>query len=126
MINSNNSIINDSLADMGIIYREIQFKKGTLFFCELLNGCSFNICFNNNRTIKIWSFIGTVSIRRAGTKYEWRGTADTSMRMGLEVTGDGDVNFYISDTLESKDIKEHIDQLIEWYSSIITNRIAAI
>lgn len=102
---------------LNINYREIGINKKSLFLCETPHGITFNLCFENNPVIKIWSFIGTLPIDRAGTKYEYKNKNNSYPVSGVEITAEGDLNFYMTDILDYNEItcKDKIQNLITKY-----------
>lgn len=112
--------INETFIENGIIFREIDYRDGILYFCKTPFGQMFNLRFGNNQSIKIWSFIGTTSIGRVGTKYEWKNDNDSYPIVGIEITDDGDLSFYMTDILDDDTTdRDKIQSLITTYANMI-------
>lgn len=91
--------INEIFTVNKISFRKIDFKNGVLYLCTTPFGRTFNLGLKNNQSIKIWSFIGITSIDRAGNKYEWENENTSYPVGGIEITGEGDLSFYMEDVL---------------------------
>lgn len=89
--------INETFTNNRITFREINCRDGILYLCKTSFGQTFNLHIRNNQSIKIWSFIGATSVDRAGTKYEWKNENDSHPIVGVEITDDGDLSFYMTD-----------------------------
>lgn len=93
-----NTII-QTLNYLEIDYRIVNLKDCMLFFCELPTGQIFDIQLEENRELKIWTFVGKTEIEKAGIKYERAISNGKQIKIGIEVTNEGDLNFYmIQDT----------------------------
>lgn len=91
--------INKTFTNNRIAFREIDCRNGILYLCETSYGQTFNFNLQDNNSVKIWSFVGTASIDKAGTKCEWKSENDLYPIGGIEITDDGDLNFYMTDIL---------------------------
>ena len=92
--------INEIFTYNKISFRKIDFKNGCLYLCTTSFGLTFNLRLNNNQSIKIWSFIGTISTDKAGNKYEWKKENTSYPVGGIEITREGDLSFYMEDVLK--------------------------
>ncbi len=96
-----------------------------LFFCESNYGYTFNLCLKNNQTLKIWSFIGEFPDKKTKVQYKLEKINDSYTIVGIDVTDDGDLNFYALQTIGSnkilivnqvhKLIGCYMESLIEYY-----------
>lgn len=115
--------INETFANNRIAFRAINCRNGILYLCKTSFGQTFNLHIRNNQSIKIWSFIGTTSIDRAGTKYEWKNENDSYPIGGIEITDDGDLSFYMTDILaiDEPTVMDNIQKIITTYVNMLPN-----
>lgn len=93
-----------------------------LFFCKSTYGHTFNLCMENNQTLKLWSFIGEVPVKSTKVQYKWEKTNDSYTVVGIEVTDEGDLNFYALQTIGSNEklIANRAHKLIDCYVESLT------
>ena len=91
--------INETFTNNRIAFREIDCRNGILYLCETSYGQTFNFNLQDDNSVKIWSFVGTASIDKAETKCEWKSENDLYPIGGIEITDDGDLNFFMTDIL---------------------------
>lgn len=115
--------INEILTDNRISFRKIDYRNGTLYLCRTPFGQTFNLRLKNNQSIKIWSFVGSVPVKNINVRYVYKKPADSSSTVGIEITDEGDISFYVLQTLDLKHDKSRIRSLIESYSKVISNTV---
>ncbi len=116
--------INEIFSDNRISFRRIDFKNGALYFCTTPFGRTFNLQLKNNQSIKIWSFVGSVSVKNINVRYVYKKPNDSSLTVGIEVTDEGDISFYVLQVLDIKHPKSRIRLLIESYSKVISDTVS--
>lgn len=116
-------IVNQILKSLEIDYRTIKFKKRNLYFCELPDGHTFDLCVGTDQTLKIWSFFGSVPVKDFNVRYMYKKSNDSSPTVGIEITDEGDICFYVLQNLDIKNQKSRIRLLIEGYSKVISDPV---
>lgn len=118
--------INEIFINKKIAFRKIECSDGILYLCETSYGQTFNLRMRNNQELKIWSFIGSTSIVRAGAKYERKNENDSYPFCGIEITDEGDLSFYINDILaiDGSTAIDRIQNLITTYVNMISHLLA--
>lgn len=92
---TNTNIIIRALSSLEIQYRKVNLKDSVMFFCELPTGQIFDIQLEEKRGLEIWTFVGKTDIEKAGMKYERVICNNEQIKVGIEVTDEGDLNFYM-------------------------------
>lgn len=95
---------------LGIEHREVNLKKDILFFCKTPSGQTFNVQLKNNQMVKIWSFVSSTAVEKAGSRYEFITCADGHTKAGIEVTTEGDLSYYMTQTINF-DQKRSVESL---------------
>lgn len=90
-----------------------------LFFCELPTGQIFDIQLKKNQYLKIWSFVGTVETENAGTQYEITTNTEVQIKMEIEVTEEGDLNFYMIQDISFNE-KQSVYKAIDGYLKMLS------
>ncbi len=112
-----------ALEHLNIKYRKLDFGNGSLLLCTLPNSLTFDLFVGDDPTIKLWSFIGTAPADKAGVRWEYKEPDQLYPVIGMEVTDEGDLNFYAIQTLapNGKQSVRRVCKLVKGYSKIITN-----
>ena len=110
-----------TLKKNNIQYRQFELKDENLFFCTLPNGLTFDILIKQDE-IKLWRFVGTTSVSKAGTKMEYH-LPDKPYTFGFEVTDEGDICFYAHQKIDLDDSKtiDSLKDIIYAFTNIITS-----
>lgn len=119
--------IDEAFTNKRIAFRRIECSDNViLYLCETSYGQTFNLHIRNYQELKIWSFIGTTSIARAGAKYERKNENDSYPICGIEITDDGDLSFYMKDILaiDGSTAIDRIQNLITTYVNMISHLLA--
>lgn len=117
------SIVNIALTKLNVKCRKVQLSDGVLLFCTLPNGLTYDLSVCKDGSIRLWRFVGTTSISKAGTRIEYRNPRCPDAAVGFEVTDEGDICLYAENKIDFDNphsIKS-ICKLIEGYSSMIIN-----
>ena len=92
------------LNQLGINYRKHPCRNSALYFCKMpVNGLTFDLEYNENGTVQMWRFVGTAPVSKAGMKYEYHTPEYPDSAIGLEVTEEGDVRFYLRQKVNKND-----------------------
>lgn len=101
MQNTVASISADTLDRLGINYRALPCGSGAFYYCKIpASGCTFDLQCDGHDKIRLWRFIGTAPIARAGNRYEYRDPCCPCAAVGMEVTNEGDVSFYAEQKID--------------------------
>ncbi len=114
----------ESLNRLCIAYRELPCKNGWFYYCKSsVDGVSFNIKTDDDGTIRLWRFVGTAPISRAGKRCEYRRPEYPHAVVGMEVTEEGDLCFYVELKIDptDSDREDCITHIIDNYVSMISN-----
>lgn len=113
--------IETTLNSLDIEYRKINIKDGAVYFCFSLNTDTFNLLAKNDGTIKLWRFVEIAPLKKANTKWEYRRSNNPYMAIGLEITDEGDVDFYAEQFIDmnAPEKDQLIRKMITGYSNII-------
>lgn len=112
------------LSRLGIKYRELPCGNGVLYLCRIpANGYTFDMKCDNHGVIRLWRFIGTAPLSKAGSKFEYRNPKQLCSVVGMEVTDEGDVSFYAEQKVDVADVKSfaQIDRMITRYVNMISD-----
>lgn len=108
-----------------IKYRKLPCRDGAFYYCTIpFNGYTFDLqCEDKDNTVRIWRFIGTAPLSKAGRRCEYRNPHYPWAVIGMEVTDEGDVSFYAEQKIEMTDRKSaaRIDKMISGYIDMIAN-----
>ena len=108
-----------------IKYRKLPCRDGAFYYCTIpFNGYTFDLqCGDKDNTVRIWRFIGTAPLSKAGRRCEYRNPHYPWAVIGMEVTDEGDVSFYAEQKIEMTDRKSaaRIDKMISGYIEMIAN-----
>ena len=108
-----------------IKYRKLPCRDGAFYYCTIpSNGYTFDLqCEDKDNTVRIWRFIGTAPLSKAGRRCEYRNPHYPWAVIGMEVTDEGDVSFYAEQKIEMTDRKSaaRIDKMISGYIDMIAN-----
>ena len=108
-----------------IKYRKLPWREGAFYYCTIpSNGYTFDLqCEDKDNTVRIWKFIGTAPLSKAGRRCEYRNPHYPWAVIGMEVTDEGDVSFYAEQKIEMTDRKSaaRIDKMISGYIDMIAN-----
>lgn len=124
MTNTVTSIAAAILNRLGISYRGFSCGKGAFFYCKIpTDGYTFDLQYDEDGTIRLWRFVGTAPISKAGKRYECRKPNYPHTAVGIEVTDEGDLSFYAEQKIDPHDSsrEECIIRMIEGYVSMIAN-----
>lgn len=104
------------------IYRKIDFTNGSLFFCTMPNGLTFDLFAGTNGSIRLWRFIASVPIDKSGVRFMCRKPEYPNMAIGFETTEEGDLSLFAEQTVDADDPKkEHrILKMIDGYSEMVS------
>lgn len=118
----NTTIVEEAFDHLHIKYRKIVFMGCTLFFCTSPNGLTFDLFTDTEGNVRLWRFVGSAPVEKAGTRSEYRKPEYPHTAIGLEVTKDGDLCFYAEQIINAATPqKEHrILKMISRYSEIIS------
>lgn len=107
---------------LNIKYRKIDFKNGELYFCTLPSQLTFDLFEGIDGTIKLWSFVGSVPVSKAGMRCEYRSPDHPDTAIGFEVTDEGDLCLYAEQMVDADSpLRERrIFRMIAGYSEMIT------
>lgn len=125
MTQTTNSIhvpIAEEFNHLNIRYRKIVFSDGELYFCTLTGGLTFDLFVGTDGLVRVWRFVSSVPVCKAGACIEYRKPEYPHMSLGFEVTEDGDLCFYAEQGIDANDSqKEHrVTKLIRNYAGIIS------
>lgn len=123
MTNTENaSIVETALRHLGIRYRRICLKDGILYFCSLPNELTFDLFMGSDGVIKLWRFVSSVPVSKAGMRCEYRRPDHSDTAIGFEITGEGDLCLYAEQKVDTGNLlrKRRIFRMIAGYSEIIT------
>lgn len=118
------SYTEESLHRLCIAYRELPCKNGWFYYCKSsVNGISFDIKIDDDGTIRLWRFVGTAPISSAGKCCEYCCPEYPHAIVGVEVTDEGDLCFYVElkIDLSDSDREDCITHIIENYVSMISD-----
>lgn len=118
----NTTIVEGAFNRLHIRYRKIDFTDGTLSFCTPPNGLTFDLFTGTDGSIRLWRFVGSVPVEKAGACFEYRKPEYPHTAIGFEVTEEGDLCFYAEQIINATDPqKEHrILKMISGYFEIIS------
>lgn len=122
------SAVEAALDRLGIQHRDVPYGSGVLCFCTIpVNGLTFDVWYANNGMIRIWRFVDTAPASKAGTRWEYRNPNHPDAVAGIEVTEEGDVNFYAEQNLDGTDSRSaaRIESMIRGFITIITDGFPA-
>ncbi|MGN0685166.1 MAG: hypothetical protein ACI4KC_03615 [Gemmiger sp.] len=110
---------------LGISSKPYPCRIGEFYFCTVPTDKSltFNLRFSDNRTIRLWRFIGTAPRSAAGYRWEYRNPNVPLAVIGLEVTTDGDICFFAEQELEAYGTasQARISRMVSGYITVITS-----
>ena len=113
------------LKKYNIQYRQFALKDDNFLFCTLPNGLTFDILIKQDE-IKLWRFVGTTSVSKAGIQMEYRSQDIPYTVLGFEVTDEGDICFYAKQKIDYDDfVRSDISDLIGNYIKIAIDLIAS-
>lgn len=107
-----------------INYREFPCENGKFYFCiNPVNGVAFDLKQGEDGIIRLWRFVGTAPVSKAGFRCEYRKPQNPSSLIGLEITDEGDICLYAQRDISCDDpkSKEHIYNMIKGYIKIIAH-----
>lgn len=118
----NITIVEAAFDRLHIRYRKIEFTDGSLFFCTPLNGLTFDLFTGTDGSIRLWRFVGSAPVEKAGARFEYRKPEYPHTAIGLEVTEEGDLCFYAEQIINAANPqkKHRILKMISGYSEIIS------
>ncbi len=119
-MNAINTIITKNVFDkFKITYAEYITVKGTLYFCTLPNGLTFDLLCSNEGKVSLWRFVYRSKAHRLMSVCKLK---KSCYKIELSITDDDYLNFSITQdlALENCQIKEEIFKLINDYSKMIT------
>lgn len=124
MTNTENaSIIAEmALRRLDIPYRRSCLKDGILYFCSLPNELTFDLFMGSDGIIKLWRFVSTVPVSKAGMRCEYRRPDHPDTAIGFEVTDECDLCLYAEQRIDADNpLRERrIFRMIAVYSKMIT------
>lgn len=113
-----------ALDRLAINFREYPCKTGALYFCtDPATGLTFDMKYEEDGTIHLWRFIGESTVLVSGTRCEYRSPKKPNSAIGIEVTNDGEINFYARQMLDAKNPEGimQIGRFIRRYVNLIGN-----
>lgn len=116
MINPARSIIELALLEFGVRYRKL---GDALYFCILPNSLTFNLRCSDDDTLRMWRFVDSAPLDRAGTRFAcYRANAT----LGVEITDEGNVELFAEYRYDHKapDIEQRIRKMLTGYINMIT------
>ena len=90
------SISQAALDRLHIQYRKLVLASGSLFFCVLQNGLTFDLYEAHSGRIELWRFVGSMPAETKGTRCEYRPLENSHLAIGYEVDEEGNICFYTS------------------------------
>lgn len=108
----------------GINYRELTCKNGWFYYCKnFYNGTSFDIKIDDDGTIRLWRFIGSVLLSKTRSRCEYHNSQKPCSVVGMKVTDEGDVSSYAEQKVDVADVKSvaRIDRRITRYINMISD-----
>lgn len=120
--NTNISTLGAALNRLGINYREFPHRSGEFYFCTIPeNELSFDIQYEEDGMVRLWRFVGTAPLSKAGRRYEYRSPKFPHAAVGVEVTDEGDISYYAERKIDIADSRSAtlIDRLIRGYIKLL-------
>lgn len=116
------TLAEDELNKMHIKYDKNNFSSGILYFCTLPNGLTFDLFAGKDGTIRLWRFVSTMPVSKAGTCLAYRDPRRSHISFGFEVTEEGDLCFYAELAVDAgcQEKGDRIHNTIELYSALIS------
>lgn len=124
MTNTIFKTIRSEFARFNISYRRLSCVSSEIYFCRIPTGMTFNLKCESDGTIKLWRFVGSVPLSKAGIRYEYPLPNDSQVVLGLEVTSDGDISFYEEGKIcsDGAERESQIRRMIENYIVLICSK----
>ena len=109
------------LDSLHIQYRRITLPSGSLCFCTLPGGQTFDLFVETGGTIRLWCFIGTLSADKAGARLEYRKPECPGAAVGLAVTEEGDLSLFAERTVAPDDSRtsRRIRRMVACFSAML-------
>ena len=120
--NTSNTIVAEEILNhLHLKYRRIVFSDGSLYFCTLESGLTFDLFLGVDASVRLWRFVNSVPISEAGVHVEYREPKYPHTSIGFEVTEDGDLCFYAEQFTNHDDprCKKRIQRMIQGYCALI-------
>ena len=93
-----------ALSRLGILYRDLPCRNGELYFCTIpSNGITFDLQYSKDGTIRLWRFVSTTTISKAGVRCEYRKQNYPHAVIGIEVTDEGDISLFAEQKIDGDD-----------------------
>lgn len=109
-----------ALDRLGIHYREIPYKNGTLYLCTVpFCGITFDLSCEEDSTIKMWRFVNPSVQDKTRILHEYR---KENSALGLEATDEGGISLYAECVFCNNGLnaEKHIFKMIKGYANLIT------
>lgn len=115
MINTVRSIIEIALLESGVRYRKL---GDDVYFCMLLNGLTFDLRCSDGDTLRMWRFVDSDPISKAGTRFV---CCRANATLGVEITEEGEVELFAEYRYDYKspDIEQRIRKMLTGYIDMI-------
>lgn len=115
-------IVESALTQLHIKNRKITLATGTLCFCTLPSGLTFNLFAEGDGIIRLSRLIRDASIGSAEGCLECRKATHPQSAVGFQVAAEGDLRFYAEQTIDADDAQRErkIMRMISAYCRIIT------
>lgn len=124
MTNTVTPIAEAALNRLGITHRDLPCRNGEFYFCTIPStGTTFDLQCGEDDTIRLWRFVDTTSLSKAGMRCEYRKPSHPHTVIGLEVTDEGDVSLYAEQRIDGNapQRESRIVRMIEGYTSMVSN-----
>lgn len=124
MKNTVTSIAEATFERLGISYKKLPCRKGEFFYCKSPTGdATFNLKYDENGIIRLWRFVATAPISKAGKHCVYRKPDYPYAKIGIEVTDEGDVCFFAEQAIDINDPQKifRIDKMISGYINLIAD-----
>lgn len=115
MANTIRSIIELALLEVGVCYRKL---GDGLYFCMLPNGLTFDLMHSDGKTIRMWRFIDSAPLPKAGIRFV---CCRANATLGVEITDEGEVELFAEYRYDRKspDIEQRIRKMLAGYIDMI-------
>ena len=94
-----------ALEDIHIKYRRLDLPKGSLYFCEIQEGLTFDLFETKDGRITLWRYVGSISDGTAVKPFEFHRLEYPNSVVGYHVNEEGDICFYASRLIDETERK---------------------
>lgn len=124
MKNTAHGVAEAELYRLGIRYRKLDCTGGMFYYCRLPDGITFDLFAGDDGSVKLWRFVSAALPSESFIKYEYQDPAIPGFSIGLEVTEEGDVSFYVQRQIdpESPERAELMYKTIAGYAAMLAQR----